>query len=106
MDHAALVARERELEADGQRIDARVCPRCAWGRWYRNPPGCSEFPDRVHQGDTIVVPKGAVVETYAARKIFEAGRTYKVKVNHFIGCMPRWSGESGYWTWTEDWEKP
>jgi hypothetical protein len=53
----------------------------------------------------IVVPKGAVVKTYAKRQIFEAGRTYKVKVNHFIGYMPRWPGESGYWTWSEDWVK-
>jgi hypothetical protein len=106
MDHTDVVARERELEEEGQTIDPRVCPRCSWGRWFlTRPVMCSEFPDRVHQGDTIIIPKGAVVETYATRGIFEAGRTYRVRVNHFIGSIPRWSGESGYWTWTTDWTR-
>lgn len=103
MDHAKLVERERELEEQGVAIDTRVCPRCAWGRWYKKPDLCSDYPERVHQGDRIVVPKGAVVKTYAKRSEFIAGRTYRVKINHFIGYLPRWPGESGYWTWSPDW---
>lgn len=106
MIHADLVERERQLETEGRAVDHRVCPRCAWGRWFcpSRPPECSDYPERVHQGDTIVVPKGATVHTYAKRSTFTAGRTYRVKVHHFIGYLPRWTGESGYWTWTEGWE--
>lgn len=104
IDHTKLVERELQLIEQGQKVDTRVCPRCAWGRWYSKPDDCLDYPDRVHQGDIIVIPKGAVVLTYAKREIFEAGRTYKVKINHFIGRLPRWAGEAGYWTWTEDWE--
>jgi hypothetical protein len=105
-DHAENVEREMALydrKVDIEKVDdvdPRVCPQCV--RYFLGK-SCAEWPDRVHQGDTIVVPKGAIVQTYAKREIFEAGRTYRVKINHFIGNIPRWTGESGYWTWTEDW---
>lgn len=91
--------REWERLLTMEDADPRVCPQCAFGRRLL----CDKSADRVHVGDIIVVPKGAIVETFASRGIFEAGRTYRVKVNHFIGNIPRWAGESGYWTWTQDW---
>ena len=93
--------RELERQLTEAEADPRVCPACAFSKLRYGP--CENWPGKVHQGGIIVVPKGAKCETFAPRGVFTAGRTYRVKVNHFIGNIPRWPGESGYWTWTQDW---
>lgn len=55
----------------------------------------------LERGMTIRIPKGAMVYSTNPRwdkKI--AGKSYCVKIHHFIGEDVNWVGAGGYWTWT------
>lgn len=54
-------------------------------------------------GMIVRVKKGSLVRSYHPRfprtgKL--AGKSYNVKIHHFIGDQVNWEGSSGYWTWT------
>ncbi len=81
-------------------------------------------PQGIKVGDMVVIPKGTIV-----KQVFKdpkpAGRTYKVRVNHFLTgtnayidwsgqfhrptwATVRWAGKGGYWSEAaiEDVRKP
>jgi hypothetical protein len=61
----------------------------------------------IKRGDTVTIPKGTLVKNVRTG-VTIAGRTYKVKVDHFISGMTHdqvkippkvcWAGSGGYWS--------
>jgi hypothetical protein len=84
-----------------------------WKTKYRFPGYVEDknsYPFK--KGDIVIIPKGTYIKTTGGRPDGPAGKTYKVKIDHFIsGCyyedssygyridnpIVRWAGTGGYW---------
>ena len=84
-----------------------------WKTKYKYPGYVDkkENPYPFKKGDIVTIPKGTYIRTTGGRPNGPAGKTYKVKVDHFISgtqfedsygyCIEnpemRWAGTGGYW---------